>query len=78
MIKLSTHTSLDNVRIRGRAIDFFSLKNGLEMKEEGDCCLLFEGAGGYVRVTLVNNGKTEVTVESREHEFLAEEFVGKL
>jgi hypothetical protein len=74
MIKLSVPTKMDNKKIMEKAVDFFADKNGLKITEQGDCCATFEGAGGYVRVDVVNNEKTEVTLESREHEYLVRKF----
>lgn len=78
MIKLSVTTKLDNKTIIKKAVDFFGNKNGLKVTEQGDCCASFEGAGGYVRVDIVESEKKEVTVESREHEYLAKKFVESL
>ena len=78
MIRLSVQTRLDNKKILDKAIDYFANKNGLKVTEQGDCCASFEGAGGYVRVDIVNNDKTEVTLESREHEYLVKKFAETL
>jgi len=78
MIKLSVTTKLNNEKIIEKAVDFFGNKNGLKVTEQGDCCASFEGAGGYVRVDISENEKKEVTVESREHEYLAKKFVESL
>lgn len=74
MIKLSVQTKLDNKKVLEKAIDYFEKKNGLKITEQGDCCISFEGGGGYVRVDMTNNEKTEVTLESREHEYLVKKF----
>jgi len=78
MIRLSVTTKLDNKTIVDKAVDFFGNKNGLKVTEQGDCCASFEGAGGYVRVDITEDEKKEVTVESREHEYLAKKFVESL
>ena len=78
MIKLSVYTKLDNKRVIDQAVDYFSNKSGLKIKEQVDCCLVFEGAGGYVRVDIVNNEKTEVILESREHEYQVKKFAEQL
>jgi hypothetical protein len=74
MIRMSVQTKMDNKTVIDKAIDFFANKNGLKITEQGDCCVSFEGAGGYVRVDVTNNEKTEVTLESREHEYLVKKF----
>ena len=78
MIRMSVQTKMDNKVVIEKATDFFAKKNGLKATEQGDCCASFEGAGGYVRVDVASNGKTEVTLESREHEYLVKKFAESL
>ena len=51
----------------------------LEEKERNPCCISFEGAGGYVAVSVVDkdNHRT-VDVESREFEYQAKRFLETL
>lgn len=72
MLKLSFKTK------KGREIlddvERFFVDKGLRTTEKGDCCIHMEGGGGYVRVDLVENGETEVTLESREWDYQVKQF----
>jgi hypothetical protein len=52
---------------------------GLEVKDQGEDCVTFEGGGGYVSLTISETGKgTEVDLETREWEYQVKEFLGKI
>jgi hypothetical protein len=48
----------------------------LEEKERNPCCISFEGAGGYVAVSVVDKDKYRIAdVETREFEYQVERFL---
>lgn len=53
---------------------------GLTISSEDDCCIAFQGAGGFVNVSLNEDdpGYFKVQIESREWEYQAKEFLGIL
>ena len=53
MIKIAKQTGLAPEEIIDRASKFFGKGGeGLEEKERNPCCLSFEGAGGFVSITI--------------------------
>ena len=50
---------------------------GLTIFSEGDCCITFQGAGGFVNVSLNEDepGYIKVKIESREWEYQAKKFL---
>ena len=80
MLKIAKQTRLDPGEIIDRALKFFGKDGeGLEEKDRNPCCILFEGAGGFVSVSVFNeeNHRT-VEVETREFEYQAKQFLGTL
>jgi hypothetical protein len=80
MLRMSKETKLSAEEIISLASDFFRKEGvGLEEKSRNSCCISFEGGGGYVSVTVGEGGsKQSVDVETREWEYHAKEFLGKL
>ncbi|MCI0496523.1 hypothetical protein L0Z72_16085 [candidate division KSB1 bacterium] len=80
MIRVAKNTRLKPDEVVERASIFFG-KGGEELqeKERGACCISFEGAGGYVTVSIVDEDKHRVVdVESREFEYPAKRFIETL
>jgi len=79
LVKESKHAA---AKVLERAVAFFGPGGwGLELIERGECCVRFEGAGGHVYVTVQDREKgrgSTVEVESREFEYAAKEFLGKI
>lgn len=77
MIRIAKQTKLRPEDIIVKAVKFFG-KEGeqLEEKERNPCCVSFEGSGGYLTVTVVeeNNWRT-VDVATREFEYQAKRFI---
>ena len=50
---------------------------GLTISSEGDCCITFQGTGGFVTVSLNEDepGYIKVRIESREWEYQAKKFL---
>ena len=80
MLRMSKETKLSAEEIISLASDFFGEAGvGLEEKSRNTCCIIFEGGGGHVSVTIgEGDSKQSVGVETREWEYQAKEFLGKL
>ena len=80
MINYGKETRLTPAKVIGKAVRFFGPSGvGLGVTDQGPTCARFEGGGGYVAVSCCEGEKrTQVSVVSREWEFQAGEFVGKL
>ena len=80
MIRIAKQTRLSAGDIIERASKYFG-KGGEELQEtqRNPCCISFEGAGGYVSVSVVDEAKhRNVDVESREFEYQARRFLEKI
>ncbi len=77
MIRIAKQTGLKPPDIIGRASEYFGKGGeGLEEKERNPCCISFEGAGGYVAVSVVEEDKHRtVDIESREFEYQVKRFL---
>ena len=80
MIRIAKQTRLKTEDIITRAADFFGAGGeGLEEKERNPCCISFEGAGGYVAISIVDAEKNrEVDIETREFEYQVKRFLEKM
>jgi hypothetical protein len=77
---MSRETKLSAEEIISLASEYFGKGGvGLEEKDRNSCCISFEGGGGHVSVTIVEGANAQnVDVETREWEYQAKEFLGKL
>jgi hypothetical protein len=79
MLHISKQTTLDREEVLERAARFFGNDGeGLEETERSPCCTSFEGGGGYVLVSIVDEEeghKRSVDVETREFEYQAKRFL---
>jgi hypothetical protein len=80
MIRIAKQTRLAPVDTIERASKFFGKDGeGLTETERNLCCIYFEGVGGYVAVSVVDDAKHRtVEVETREFEYQAKGFLEKL
>lgn len=80
MIKIAKQTRLGVEEIIDRASRFFGKSGeGLEEKESNPCCITFEGGGGYVSISVIDEERQRmVDIETREFEFQAKRFLGTL
>jgi len=80
MIRITRQTRLKPAAIIDRASDYFGEGGeGLEEKDRSLCCISFEGAGGYVAVTVVDEDNHRlIDVETREFEYQVKRFLEKL
>jgi hypothetical protein len=77
MLRVEKSTRLKPYEIINKASAYFGSEGeGLEEKERFLCCISFEGAGGYVAVSVVEESKNRtVDVETREFEYQAKQFL---
>ena len=77
MIKITKQTKIAPEEVINRASKFFGKGGeGLEEKERNPCCLSFEGAGGYVSISIFEEEKHRmVELETREFEYQAKQFM---
>jgi len=82
MISLVKESKLVPSKVIDKAVAFFGPRGwGLEVTDRAECCAHFEGGGGHVSVQATEKEKgkgSEVTVESREWEHAAKEFLAKV
>ena len=80
MIRMVKQTRLKPEEIIDRAVEFFG-ENGeqLDERDRNPCCVYFEGGGGYVAVSIVEESKKRtVDVETREFEYQVKGFLKML
>ena len=80
MIRMAKQTRLKPVEIIARAVEFFGEKGAqLEEMDRNQCCVSFEGGGGYVAISIVEESKKRtLIVETREFEHQVKRFVKML
>jgi hypothetical protein len=80
MIRISKQTRLKSDDIIERASKYFGKGGeGLQETQRNLCCISFEGGGGYVSVSIVEEDKLRIVdVESREFEYQARRFLEKM
>ena len=80
MINLETKTSLAVEETRKRFKAFFGKDGlGLDIKEDSDDCLNFEGSGGFVNaVVCAEEGKTKIELSSQEWDKQVKDFAASL
>lgn len=80
MIRITKQTRFKPPDILDRASDYFGEGGeALEETERNPCCISFEGSGGYVAVSIVDEDTHRVVdVETREFEYQAKRFLEKL
>ena len=77
MLRIGKTTRLKPVEIIDKASVYFGIRGeGLDEVERGSCCISFEGTGGYLTVSVVEEGRLRaVDVETREFEYQAKQFL---
>ncbi len=80
MIRISKKTRLKREQIIAKAEKFFGKKGeSLVEKDRSPCCVSFEGGGGYVAITIIEEQKLRmVDVETREFDYQAKRFLEHL
>jgi hypothetical protein len=80
MIRISKITGLTPGEVIDRASRFFGSGGvGLRERDRTECCVVFEGGGGYVSISVIDEeGKRKVDVETREWDYHAREFLREL
>lgn len=77
MLRVSKNTRLTRAKIIAKAEKFFGREGEcLVPKNRTPCCLSFEGGGGYVVITIVEEQKVRmVDVETKEFDYQAKRFL---
>ena len=80
MLRISKDTKLQPAAVIERAARFFGKGGeGLDESERSACCISFQGVGGYLTVSIADeNQHRTVDIETREFEYQAKRFLGKL
>jgi hypothetical protein len=80
MIRLGTKTRKEGVQVLDQAVSFFGPQGlGLEVERRTTNSIYFVGGGGHVQITVSeSNGETDVDVQSREWDYQAKQFIGKI
>ena len=75
-ISLTTKTRLSPEKVFMRAETYFGDEYGLELTEQTEDTIHFEGGGGFVEIRAVPNGHlTDVDLSGREWTFELERFL---
>ena len=79
MLRIENKTKLSEAEVIERAVEYFNGEYGMEVKEQSDCLVTFEGGGGGVSVaTCVEGDKTAVEITSREWDYQTKQFLEKI
>ena len=80
MIRIAKQTRLKSEEVIIKAVKFFGKAGAhLQEKERTACCVSFEGSGGYVAISVIEENKLRtVDVETREFEYQASRFIQML
>lgn len=80
MLNFEVKTKLSGQEVIDRLKKFFGKDGlGLQVAEETEACLTFEGGGGYVTATVCEEkGKTRVDLVTQEWDFQVKEFASGL
>jgi hypothetical protein len=77
MLRIAKQTRLASQEVIDRAARFFGKGGeGLTETERNPCCISFDGAGGYVAVSISEEGgRQSVEVQTREFEYPVRRFL---
>lgn len=77
---MAKQTRLKPEEIIARAVEFFGEKGEqLNERDRNPCCVYFEGGGGYVVISIVDESKKRtLDVETREFEYQVKRFLQTL
>ena len=80
MLNLEVKTKLSQEEVTERIKRFFGKEGqGLNLSEESDCCLSFEGGGGYVTAhVMAEGGTTKIDLITQEWDYQIKEFASRL
>jgi hypothetical protein len=80
MARYGKESKLSPARVVEKALAFFGPGGmGLEVKEQDEGCVFFEGGGGHVSIQCCEKGKgTEVNLETREWDYQVKQFMGRI
>ena len=78
MIVLEKKTKEKRVELLKKAKIFFGSEGeGLTISSESDCCIVFQGGGGYITISFnkEETDYTKVIIESKEWDYQAKKFL---
>jgi len=77
MARYGTESKLSPAKVTEKAIQFFGPDGvGLEVKDQGENCVLFEGGGGHVFFQACEKGGgSELDLETREWDYQVKQFM---
>ena len=77
---MAKQTRLKPEEIIARAVEFFGEKGEqLDERDRNQCCVYFEGGGGNVAISIVDESKKRtLDVETREFEYQVKRFLTTL
>ena len=80
MLKIAKQTKLNPEKVINRASNFFGKGGwGLDEKGRNQFCISFEGGGGHVTISIVDQEEhCEVTADTREFEHPVRQFLEKI
>ena len=80
MARYGKESKLSLTKVTEKALQFFGPGGvGLEVKEQGENCALFEGGGGHVFFQACEkDGGAEVDLETREWDYQVKQFMRKI
>ena len=82
MVRLGKESRQSPQDVLEKAVAFFGPGGlGLAVQQRSEQSVSFEGSGGYVTITASRTEKgdrTEVDIESREWDYQAQQFLGKI
>jgi hypothetical protein len=80
MARYRKESKLSPAKVMEKALEFFGPGGlGLDVKEQGEDCVTFEGGGGHVFVLACEKEKgSEVDLETREWDYQVKQFMGKI
>jgi hypothetical protein len=78
MMRYETTTTLASEAVLEAAEQFFGGELGLTVRQRGSQVIGFEGAGGYVFVSLTGERPTTLELETREWDRQATQFMEQL
>lgn len=80
MIRYGKHSKLSPAEVLAKAVAFFGPGGvGLNVTEQDECHISFEGGGGFVTISVCpKESGTEIELASREWDHQATEFIAKV
>jgi hypothetical protein len=78
MARYGKKTKLSSSEVIEKAVKYFSEERGLKIVEKSQEIVCFENSIGHVTITVCDNGKTDVELETREYDYDVRDFMNRL